>query len=270
MTRTNPRNIVARGLAAILLAACAALPLQASAAATVDYSDLWFNPSEAGWGANVIQQDDTLFVTLFVYGTSSQPTWYVASSVQRVGTGQIFSGTLYRTRGPYFGGAFTPGAVEVTPVGTLTFTASRSSAATLAYSVDGVPVSKSVVRQTWGTENIAGSYLGAFSGTWSNCGAGRDGYQENIATFQVSQDGIAIQIREDGANYTCNYVGSYAQSGRMGTIAGGGICSDGINQTFSASDVQMTRAAIGMQVVFGQAGACRFTGRMGAVRRGPP
>ena len=33
-----------------------------------DITDLWWNPAESGWGMNVIQQGDTSFVTMFVYG----------------------------------------------------------------------------------------------------------------------------------------------------------------------------------------------------------
>ena len=255
--------------AALLAAALTALPMAASAAPTVDHSDLWFNPAESGWGANVIQQDDTLFVTLFVYGGNGAPTWYVASSVVRNGTTSTFSGPLYRTSGPYFGaGSWPANSVQVTQVGTLTFTAPQANAATLTYSVDGVTVNKSIVRQTWDLENVAGTYLGATAGTWSGCGAGRDGYQESVSTFVVSQDGATIQIREDSAGVTCNYNGVYSQSGRLGAIQGGGLCGDGVNQTFAASEVQMTPVSLAMRLNVSQANGCRFTGRLAAVRRG--
>ena len=262
---------IRRFLAAALAASAMLLPVTASSAPTVDFSDLWFNPSESGWGANVMQQDDTLFVTLFVYAANGTPTWYVASDVRRNGTGTTFSGALYRTTGPYFGaGSFPAGSVTVTQVGTLTFSGTATNAATLTYSVDGTSVSKSIQRQTWDTENIAGAYLGATAGTWSGCGAGRDGYQESMSTFLVSQDGSAIQIREDSGGVTCNYSGAYSQSGRMGAIQGGGLCGDGVNQTFAASEVQMTQVSLAMRLNVAQANGCRFTGRLSAVRRGPP
>ena len=255
-----------RRLAAALIALAAAIPLQSQAAVTLDYSDLWFNPSESGWGANVIQQGDTLFVTLFVYGNNSQPTWFVASSVDRVGTSSTFTGVLYRTTGPYFGASsFPSGSVSVTPVGTLTFTPTASGA-TLNYSVDGTPVVKSLVRQTWELENIAGTYRGALSGTWAGCSVG-NGPAEYTATYQIAQDGSSVQVREEGAA-TCNYVGAYSQAGRMGAIQGGGTCSDGSNQTFAASNLQVTTAGLSGNVqIAGVGGTCRFTGNWGAVRR---
>ena len=259
-----------RGVAAALAAATLALPFTAAAAPTVDFSDLWYIPAESGWGANVIQQDDILFVTLFVYAPNGQPTWYVASSTVRSGSGAIFSGPLYRTTGPYFGsGSWPAGSVQATAVGTLTFSSTQPNAATLTYSVDGVTVTKSVVRQTWDMENVAGTYLGATAGTWSGCGAGRDGYQESVSTFLVSQDGAAIQIREDSGGVACNYAGIYSQAGRLGAIQGGGLCGDGVNQTFAASELQMTPISIAMRLNVAQASGCRFSGRLSAVRRGP-
>jgi hypothetical protein len=260
-----------RIVGAALMAAAAAFPITAVSAPTVDFSDLWFLPAESGWGANVIQQDDILFVTLFVYGPNGQPTWYVASSTVRSGATSTFSGPLFRASGPYFGaGSWPANSVLVTQVGTLTFTASSSNAATLTYSVEGVTVTKSIIRQTWDRENIAGNYLGATSGTWSGCGAGRDGYQETVSTFLVSQDGAVVQIREDSGGVTCNYNGTYSQAGRLGAIQGGGLCGDGVNQTLAASEVQMTPVSLAMRLNVSQASGCRFTGRMAAVRRGPP
>lgn len=268
MKNSNPVARLRGCIAIATTLAAMALPITASSAPTVDFSDLWFNPAEAGWGANVIQQDDTLFVTLFVYAPNSQPTWYVASAVTRNGAGS-FSGALYRTSGPYFGGTFT-GPVAITQVGTLTFASTQANAAVLTYSVDGVSVTKSIQRQTWDMENVAGTYLAATAGTWSGCGAGRDGYQESISSYVVSQDGAAIQIREDSGGVTCNYNGTYSQSGRMGAIQGGGLCGDGVNQTLAASELQMTPISLAMRLNVSQANGCRFTGRVSAVRRGPP
>jgi hypothetical protein len=47
-----------------------------------DYSDLWWNSQESGWGMNIVQQGSIVFVTLFVYGPDGKPTWYVAPDAQ--------------------------------------------------------------------------------------------------------------------------------------------------------------------------------------------
>src|SRR5207344_3421407 len=138
---------------------------------TRDYSDLWYIPTESGWGANMIQQGGIIFLTMFVYNTNSLPVWYVASSLEFQGGGsQRFTGPLYQTSGPFFGnGIFDQSSVTVTQVGTATFTATSANTGTLTYSVNGVNVTKNVTRQTWRTESIAGVYQGGTIGTYSNC-----------------------------------------------------------------------------------------------------
>ena len=44
----------------------------------IDYTDLYYVPGEEGWGVNVVQSDDFLFLTFFIYGPDNKPTWYTA------------------------------------------------------------------------------------------------------------------------------------------------------------------------------------------------
>ena len=63
--------------------ACVALVLLATPAArAADYTDLWWNPAESGWGVNVVQSDTFMFLTFFIYGQDGKPTWYSASLTQ--------------------------------------------------------------------------------------------------------------------------------------------------------------------------------------------
>lgn len=238
---------------------------------TADFSDLWWNPNESGWGANVAQQNDILFVTLFVYGPNGSPTWYVASGTTWTGQSAstpTFTGKLYQTSGPFFTGAFNPANVTVTEVGTLTFAASGANAATLTYSVNGAVVTKSVQRQTFRTNDINGTFIGASAGTWAGCGGTRNGYQEDRATYSFTLANSSVQFREDGTGSTCIYTGTYTPTGRLGTMAGGGQCSDGSNQTFTASEVDVNSQAISMRFNVNAGGSCTFTGRLGGVRTG--
>ena len=87
-------------------AALACLPARAATPFSVDASDLWFNPAEQGWGVNIAQQWDTVFLTLYVYGSDNKPVWYVASSMVGARTGGVgdvrFVGDLFSTTGPAF------------------------------------------------------------------------------------------------------------------------------------------------------------------------
>jgi len=50
--------------------------------ATVNYNDLWWDPSESGWGVNMIMQYDTIFATFFIYGPDGKARWYTASDMK--------------------------------------------------------------------------------------------------------------------------------------------------------------------------------------------
>ena len=68
---------------------------------TTDQSDIWWVHTESGWGIQFVQNDNTIFATLFVYGPDGQPTWYSATLGYQ---GSLtWSGTLYKTTGPWFG-----------------------------------------------------------------------------------------------------------------------------------------------------------------------
>jgi hypothetical protein len=235
---------------------------------TTDFTDMWWNPNESGWGANVIQQGEILFVTLFVYDSSNQPIWYVAPDTGYVGSqggGQRFTGRLYRVTGPYFGAAsFNPNTVNAVDVGTLTMTFPFVASGTLQYSVNGVNVTKSVQRQTWRTESLAGSYRGATTGVFTGCSS--NGNSDEAATFTITQVGSQVTINEFGNGYSCRYTGTYTQTGKMGTISGTGTCNDGAIQSFTASEVQVGLDFIAMALVT-DLGSCHFAGRLGGMRR---
>ena len=70
-----------------------------SASFSTDQSDLyWADPpgSENGWGFQLVQRNSTIFITLFVYGQTSAPTWYVSTTTP-TGTPFQWSGDLYTT-----------------------------------------------------------------------------------------------------------------------------------------------------------------------------
>ncbi len=52
------------------------LVIASAQAAAVDYTDIWYNPAESGWGMNVVQSDSFMFLTFFIYGSDNKPTWF--------------------------------------------------------------------------------------------------------------------------------------------------------------------------------------------------
>jgi hypothetical protein len=112
-----------------------------------NYQDLWWNPSEPGWGVNLTHQGTTLFATLFTYESNNQGVWLVMSSGTQAAVGH-FSGTLYRTRGPAFNASPWIAATP-SPVGTMSFVFTNGNAGTITYTYNGVTVTKAIQRQVF-------------------------------------------------------------------------------------------------------------------------
>lgn len=119
-------------------------------AATPNFTDLWWRAggTESGWGVNLEQQGDTVFGTWFTYDANGQGQWLVMPGASRTGA-MAWTGTLYRTHGPAFDGAWDASKVSSTVVGTATFAFTDASHGTFSATVDGVSISKPVSRMVY-------------------------------------------------------------------------------------------------------------------------
>jgi hypothetical protein len=123
-----------------------------------NFSDLWWNPAESGWGINIIQHGTgPIFATWFMYGADGKPTWYVVPGGQWASFGE-FRGQVYRTTGPAFplctssidcDPPFNPASVTVQLVGQAVFgfITHDSTKANVTLIIDGRIFQKSVERQ---------------------------------------------------------------------------------------------------------------------------
>jgi hypothetical protein len=111
----------------------------------VDYTDLWWNADESGWGLAVTQQYGSIFLAWYVYDANGRPFWYVASNC--VVSGSTCSGTLYRTTGPAYGPTFDSSKIQVVSVGSAILSFVDANNAVLSYTVDGVAATKTITRQ---------------------------------------------------------------------------------------------------------------------------
>lgn len=254
---------------ALLLVFCGA-QARATTFAT-DVTDLWWNPNEGGWGVNVSHQDDTLFLTFFVYGANGNALWYSASDVRFVTSlpeATTYTGALFQTTGPYLGGAFDPRNVSYREVGTATFIVQGPNIAVLTYTVDGVTVNKALQRYTFRVNNMSGIYRGVMSGAKSGCAvpASNGPLDTFLTSVSVSHNGsnFSMQTVEQGG-VTCTYSGGYSQTGRLGLISGAYSCSDGRVGPFQATEMEAnTSGFIGR---FGYSNpACTWSGRIAGVR----
>ena len=116
--------------------------------ATTDYSDLWWNQNESGWGVALTQQYGVMFVTMYTYDASGNPAWYVASNCAMSSNG--CTGELYMVTGGTIPTATWNGAnVVVTKVGMISFIFSDSSNGIMDYTINGITGSKAVSRQVF-------------------------------------------------------------------------------------------------------------------------
>jgi cytochrome c553 len=112
-----------------------------------DYTDLWWDPAESGWGFNIIQHpSNVIFGVIYTYDTPDRPMWFVLPGGKWTSSA-TFTGDLYRVSGRPGTMPFDAASVKATAVGTATLLFNGANAATLTYSVDGVQVTKSIVRQ---------------------------------------------------------------------------------------------------------------------------
>lgn len=112
----------------------------------VDYSDHWWNPQESGWGMSIVQHPSgEVFVVWFVYNSAGVPTWYVIPS-GKWETLARYTGTVYKTTGPFFGSSFDPNRVGVTPAGNATLSFTGYATANFSYTVDGITGTKAITR----------------------------------------------------------------------------------------------------------------------------
>jgi hypothetical protein len=118
-----------------------------------NYTALWWNPSENGWGVNFAHQGNILFGTLYTYDAAGAPLWLMMSNGAMQADGVTFTGDLYRTTGPAFNAnPFTPiTEANLTKVGTMTASFAGANAGTLSYTVNGAQVNKSIQRLVYGS-----------------------------------------------------------------------------------------------------------------------
>ena len=228
---------ILRILAAAFLAVAAVAGPARATTFTTDYTDLWWTSpdgSEDGWGVNVIQQDDILFVTLFVFGPDGSPRWYVGPSTGYTSSSpgvDVFTGILYSTSGTWFGAPWNNAARGSAPVGNITFTFTSPTSAILQYNVGTQPVEKLIKRQTFRGNDLSGNYYGGVTANGTNCGGGVSNGpvlingEMAVGHSNVFNPTFRVNFfNAQGQAGTCTYVGAYAQEGKMGQVDGTFTC----------------------------------------------
>ena len=234
---------------------------------STNFSDLWWVPSESGWGANISQQSDTMFVTIFVYGPSGQPIWFVATLDYLFAAPDgslVWSGDLYQTAGAWFGTTWNPSLYTSQKVGTATFRAALVAQATLTYSVDGIVVTKQIERQLLRNNDNSGSYYGGTTDVSRNCinPLLNNVRTEDEGSLSITQVGPLITIHAP----TCTFVGTYSQQGQIGRADTTYVCTNGAVGSVTFFDMHVeTSGVVGRYT--GRDPICQFDGNIGGYRK---
>ena len=116
-----------------------------------NYTALWWNPNESGWGLNLNHQGTTLFATLFTYDAAGNAAWFSMSNGARQPDGS-YAGDLARSEGPAFDASpWNANAVKRSGVGTMRISFTDDSHGTLTYNVGPARVTKAITRLNFRT-----------------------------------------------------------------------------------------------------------------------
>lgn len=257
-----------RFLRALCAALAAAVSFHAAAAMPPDYSDLWWNANEPGWGVNISQQNDILFATFFVYGTGGDAVWYSATlTYQSTSAGvPTYGGTLVQTSGSPQGTPYNPADLKYRTVGTVTVEFGDDAHALLRYTADGVLVVKQIARQTFATISPVGTYLGATTDVTFNCKtASRNGIvTTDPGPLSITLDNGFATIHAP----TCFYEGDYVQQGQVASLDGRYECINGAQGAVKFSGLRFANGGL-VGTYTGRDASCEFRGNIGGARTLP-
>jgi hypothetical protein len=112
---------------------------------TADYTGLWWNPAESGWGIYIMQGvTNKIFAAWLTYDAAGNPTWFTLQPGTWESGAYRFTGPIYRTTGPYFGGPFGMAQVTEVQVGTGTLEFQDHATGRFAFTINGQSIVKTI------------------------------------------------------------------------------------------------------------------------------
>ena len=138
------RRAMIRRIASILVAAVA-LPALAQSVPATNYTDMWWNPNESGWGISFVQHPSSnVYAVWYTYDPREldaatgqyKPLWIVMAGGTWT-TARSLTGPVYVLNGmPFFQSGSNR---QLNPVGSFTFNFSDSSNGTFTYNIAPPP-----------------------------------------------------------------------------------------------------------------------------------
>lgn len=122
--------------------------------ATTNFSDIWWNQAESGWGLALNHQDNIIAGALYTFAADGQPMFLILNGATPQPDGS-YLGNLNRSTGPAFNTLpWSSAQVVNTVVGTMRLRFLGSQNLDIDYSIGGTNVSKSLTRLRYGTAPV--------------------------------------------------------------------------------------------------------------------
>jgi hypothetical protein len=261
------RNVFPAAIAAAFSLGCVFAPMGSAFASTTtsEITDMWGTEGENGWGVNITLQNDVAFATFFVYDANRNPVWF--TSDMRYQGSLLWSGGLFQSHGPWYGGPYDATTVTTRPAGSARFALTDLNHAQFTYAVDGVFVTEMLTRATWTNENFSGSYTGGYSLRSSACSpSAYNGIDEVAGVINIEQTGTNVAMSLTSSDVSCSYSGIYSQTGKLGQMQGSYTCSNGTHGSFTSYEMTPTISGFTARIA-GQSQYCQWSGFMGGIAR---
>jgi cyclophilin family peptidyl-prolyl cis-trans isomerase len=114
----------------------------------IDFTDLWWNTNESGWGLSISQQFNIVFAAWYTYDAAGKPVWYVAPNCPVAANG--CTSPFYRVSGATaITAPWNAASKLVEQAGTMTLSFTDAANGTMRYTINGTDYSRAITRQVY-------------------------------------------------------------------------------------------------------------------------
>ncbi len=214
--------------------------LQSTGGTATNYTDIWWNANESGWGFQVTHHNNgttnNIFGTWYTYDEFGNQLFIVLSGCDiQAFDGTTCRGRLYRTTGAPFTQPVFTGTRSVTPIGTGTLQFTSSSTANFTYTIGVTTITKAITRFPFGT-GVA-NFPNDASDIYYQQGA--DGWGYSLAQHGAGVFGVIYHYDELGNPMFAVLQSNITNNSTVGTLfrtrSNGG--SHYLTQTWRSSDI---------------------------------